>query len=389
MKPAFLAKSLASVSFAFGLATMVTMSPAAAQSVRDQVLSVAKGTFEAAGAKEVVWGRVDGDDARFTVTGSMIRSEAEGKTTTVNVQTMTFVGAKPSADGGFTADEIDFDKVAVQDDDSKLAIDHAVLTKVTGRSPAAVKATKGFSELVEGVDLTGIVITSEDGKTVPIASVHGTSGDWVDGIPRKGAFELHGLVVPVDAKDESMKELTALGYSSVGLDVTLGGTWDDKTGRLDVQQSLTGANMGTLKTAFVIGGLTPDVIAKMRDAGDDQTKQMALLQGLTVEKASVRWEDASLTGRVLSTQAKEQGVDVPTYTKQLKLMLPMLLSMVGNKDFETKVATATGAFLDAPKSLTVSASPAQPLPVSQIMGAAMMAPQSLPNVLGADVRAND
>ena len=49
----------------------------------------------------------------------------------------------------------------------------------------------------------------------------------------------------------------------------------------------------------------------------------------------------------------------------------------------------TGTYLDAPKSLTITAKPAQPLPMSQIMGAAMMAPQSLPTVLGAEVAAND
>lgn len=389
MTRAVFAKSLSSVSVAFGLATAVMIVPAAAQSVRDQVLAVTKGTLEAAGAKEVVWGQVAGDDARFTVTGSTVRSEAEGKKSTLNVQTLTFVGAKPTADGGFTADEIDFDKVTMEDDDAKVTIDRASVNRVTGRSPAVVKASKGFAEMVEAFDLTGVVIVSEDGKTVPIAAVHGVSSEWIDGIPRKGAFELRGLTVPLDPKDESLKELTALGYTSIGLDVALAGTWDDRTGRLDVQQSISATDMGALRTAFVLGGLTPDVIAKMRNASEDQAKQMELLQGLMVEKASIRWEDASLTGRVLTKQAKDQAVDVPTYTKQLKLMMPMLLSMVGNKEFEGKVAKAGGAFLDAPKSLTVSVTPTQPLPVSQIMGAAMMAPQSLPTVLGADVRAND
>ena len=91
----------------------------------------------------------------------------------------------------------------------------------------------------------------------------------------------------------------------------------------------------------------------------------------------------------MGKQAKDQGVDTKTYAKQLKVMLPMVVSMIGNKEFEAKVAGAAGAFLDAPKSLTIAARPKTPVPVGQIMGAAMMAPQSLPNVLGAEVSAND
>ena len=117
--------------------------------------------------------------------------------------------------------------------------------------------------------------------------------------------------------------------------------------------------------------------------------QMELLQGLSLEKARIRWTDASLTTRLLDAKAKEQGTDRATFAKQLKLMVPMLTSAIGNKPFEQKITAAVGAYLDAPKSLTVKATPAAPLPLSQIMGAAMMAPQSLPTVLSADVTAND
>ncbi len=389
MTRAFLAKSLPVASLAFGLTLSGLVGPVAAQSSsRDQVLATLGEVLKSSGAKSVTWGRVDGDDARFTVTGSTMTSEAEGKTTRLDVQTITFVGAKPTSDG-YSADEIDLDKVSMVADDGKMSVDRIVITKFNGKSVAALRASNNLGQTLDSFDATNIVVISEDGKTVPIAAIHGAASDYVDGIPRKGTFELKGLTVPIDPKEEGAKVLADLGYGNVSLDLAMTGSWDDKTGRLDYQQTTSGANMGALKVGFTIGGLTPAVIAKLNETKGDDAKQMELLQGLTVEKAAVRWDDASLTGRVLTQQAKEQGVDVPTYTKQIKVMLPMMLSMVGNKEFEKKVAAATGGFLDAPKSLTISVNPAQPLPVSQIMGAAMMAPQSLPTVLGADVKAND
>ena len=263
------ATALAATALVGGLWLAVDAAPAAAQSVRDQVLAVTRGTMELGGAK-VALGTVAGDDARFTVTGSTITQTTEGKTSTVTIGTITFIGAKPTADGGFTADEIDLDKVAIAESDGKGSIEHAAFQRVTARTADVVKRTNGFAEMVEAFDLTGVVVVGEDGKAIPIAAVHGTSADWVDGFPHKGSFEMRGLVVPFDPKDEGSKELTALGYTTASVDLVVSGTWDDKVGRLDLTQSTSGADMGALEVALTVGGLTRDVVTKMRDAGDDQ-----------------------------------------------------------------------------------------------------------------------
>lgn len=381
------ASTLATFSLGLSLSTALLASPALAQSARDQALAVTKATIELSGGK-VTWGRVEGDDARFTVSGTTIVKSGDNSSN-VAIQTLTFVGAKTTADGGFTADEIDLDKVEVVEKDGRFTLDRGVMKRVTAKPAEVVQKSKGFADIVESFEATGLVLVDDKNKTVPIAAVKMDTSEWVDGVPRKGSFEVRGITVPVDPKDEEMKDLVALGYGSISVDIAGSGSWDEKTGRLVLNQTTSGANMGGLDIGLTIGGLTPDVIAKFRLAGDDSAKQMELMQGLTLEKARLRWVDASLTTRVIAQQAKEQGADAATFTKQLKLMVPMMTSMIGNKGFEAKVNTAVGAYLDQPKSLTVSANPAQPLPVSQIMGAAMMAPQSLPTVLGADVAAND
>jgi hypothetical protein len=74
---------------------------------------------------------------------------------------------------------------------------------------------------------------------------------------------------------------------------------------------------------------------------------------------------------------------------QLNGALPFMLNAINNPPFQEKVATAAQAFLSDPKSITITANPAQPVPFQEIMGSAMSAPQTLPDALAIDVTANN
>ena len=380
-----------SLFFAASIAVGVALPGGAfAQSNRDKIIAISTEALKANGAREVNMGPVEGDDARFTVGATRIVSESEGKVGTVTVAKTTWVGAVPTPEGGYKADQIVAEGFGFEADDAKMKADTITLVNYVGVAPAKVVPGKISGERVESATVTGITITTEEGKTVPIASATFSAGDYVGDTPRRASFDLKGLVVPLDPKDPDLAPARALGYEKLSIDFAFSGTWDDKTGRLDIPSITVGAvDVGTIKMAATIGGVTPAVVEAMKKAEGDQAKQMEILQGLSVEALSLRWEDGSLAGRVLTMQAKEQGVDTKTYAKQLKLLLPAILSMIGNKDFEKQVAGAAGTFLEAPKSLTVAARPKAPVPFGQIMGAAMMAPQSLPTVLGAQVSAND
>ena len=380
----------AAVSLATLIAVGAASAPAVAQSTRDKVLSIVSESAKAGGAKEVKWGNVGGSDAEFVVEESETVFETDGKTSTLSADKVAYSGAKPSADGGFTADKITATDLELESDDGTFEVESLVVTNYVGPSPASIRAKTPGGTRFDKIVATGIKATDDKDKTIPIASMTISTGDWVGDTPRKVGFEVKGVEVPVDAADEGMKDVAELGYAKLSLDAAFTGTWDDKTGRVVVDGlSITGAEMGSLKLGLTIGGLTPEVLDAFKKAENDQAKQMELLQALTVEKLLVRYDDASLAKRVLATQAKKQGIPADALVQQLSAMVPMLVSAIGNKDFEKKISTAAGAFLKAPKSLTISATPAKPTPVAEIMGAAMMAPQSLPTVLGADVRAND
>ncbi len=381
---------LAAASVALLIALAAPVTPAAAQATRDKVLATIAEASKAAGAKEVKWGKVSGGDAEFTVENSETTFEQDGKASKLTAEKVVYTGAKPTADGGFSADAVTATEVEFESDDASMSIDTLKITNYVGQSPEKIRAKATSGERFDRIEATGIEITDENDKTVPVASFVITASDYVAGVPRKASLDVKGIKVPVDAADEQMKDIAELGYKELALDAAFSGAWDDKTGRLTIDQfAITGAEAGAVKLSFAIGGLTPEVLDAFKKAEKDQAKQMELLQGLTVEKMTLRYDDASLAKRVLTTQAKKQGIPAEALAQQLTAMVPMIASTIGNKDFEKKIATAAGAFLKSPKSLTLSAAPAKPLPVAELIGAAMMAPQSLPTVLGADIRAND
>ena len=69
-------------------------------------------------------------------------------------------------------------------------------------------------------------------------------------------------------------------------------------------------------------------------------------------------------------------------------MVPIMMAQLNVPDLQNQVSAAVTKFLDDPKSIEIKAAPASPVAAPMIMGAAMGAPQTLPQVLGVSVNAN-
>ena len=183
--------------------------------------------------------------------------------------------------------------------------------------------------------------------------------------------------------------LSDLGYESLTLSIQMEADWKPDTGALAIDRlTLSGENAGTLNAALRINGLTREVLEQLDAAQDNPEQAMGLMQGLLVESVSLRIENDSIVDRVLENQAKEAGATREVFVEQLTGALPFMLSMLNNAEFQAKIAGAATAFLKDPKSLSASAMPAAPVPFAQILGTAMMAPQSLPDILGVTITAN-
>jgi hypothetical protein len=254
---------------------------------------------------------------------------------------------------------------------------------------------------------TGPVTATAQGKQV--FALDGIEAN-LTGAEDQSKFDFDATVsgVKVDltsAPDPKAKEaITALGLQQLTGEVTMKGAWMPSDGKFELNEyAFDFANVGRLDVNFSLSGYTLEFIKAMQDASkaadanpDKAAGQQAMMmsmmglaQQLIYNGASIRFDDAGITAKLLDFAGKQQGVDGKQMAASVKAMLPMMLAQINMPDLQKQIETAVGAYLDDPKSLMVSANPAQPLPAPQIMGAAMGDPANLVKTLNVQVTAND
>jgi hypothetical protein len=196
--------------------------------------------------------------------------------------------------------------------------------------------------------------------------------------------------------------IDALGYHTLSGKIDMSGGWQPTDGRLALSQyDITVDDAGTFGLTFDLGGYTTDFVKSLQDlqkkmaaapeGGDSSAQNLAMLglmQQLTINGASVRFDDDSLTGKVLEFVAKQQGASAADIANQAKAMVPFMLAQLNNPDLAAQVTAAVGSFLDNPVSIEIAVAPAAPVPFAQIMAGAMANPMDLTRTLGLKVTAN-
>lgn len=254
---------------------------------------------------------------------------------------------------------------------------------------------------------TGPMTASKDGKQ--IFALEGVDAN-LTAAEDQSKFDFDATVSGVNidltsAPDPKAQEaITALGLQTINGEVTMKGAWTLADGKFELNEyAFDFADVGRLDINFSLSGYTLDFVKAMQEASraaesnpDKAAGQQAMMmsmmglaQQLIYNGASIRFDDAGITAKALDFAGKQQGVDGKQMAASLKGMMPMMLGAMNMPDLQKQIETAVGAYLDDPKSLTISANPAEPLPAPQIMGAAMGDPANLVKTLNVQVTAND
>ena len=296
--------------------------------------------------------------------------------------------------------------------------------------------TSPFSKTEEGMTfemspfvINGLTIPAE-GETDPIAAIAMyESAELASMTVKQGdktAFAMEGLgfelTAPEDGKPlefsgaaenftadltliedaQSKAALEAMGYQTINGSFEMAGSWQPTDGRLALSQyDISVEDAGTFGITFDFGGYTLDFIKSMQElskkaasqpeGGDNSATGMAMLglmQQLTINGASVRFDDDSLTGKVLDYYAKQQGVSAADIANQAKAIVPFLTGQLGNPELAAQITAAVNAYLDDPQSIEIAGAPPAPVPVALIMAGAMSNPLELTKTLGVTVTAN-
>ncbi|ESW69145.1 MULTISPECIES: hypothetical protein [unclassified Mesorhizobium] len=311
------------------------------------------------------------------------------------------------------------------------------VTEANGGFDVATITTSAFEHSKDGVtlNLTPFVIHDAnipaEGATGPLGSMMIYKSAELESltvkVADKTAFSVDGLAVqitpPADGKamefsattekfnadltlvdDAKSKEaIEALGYQNISGNIEIGGTWQPSDGKMDLSKyDISVENAGTLGMTFGLGGYTVDFVKSLQEMqkkmaaqpeGADNSAQgmalLGLLQQLSFNSASIRFDDDSLTGKVLEYVGKQQGMSGKDIANQAKAIVPFGMAQLNNPELTAEVTAAVSKYLDDPKSLEISAEPPAAVPFALIMAGAMSNPADLTKTLGVHVKANE
>jgi len=265
-----------------------------------------------------------------------------------------------------------------------------------GPSPTPMQIMRASMNVARRMT-SGKITIDASGQTM---TIDGYDSTW-DGDPATGAgkfdMKVSNIAIPEQmiASIDPTGELKKLGYPSLSFDS--GGTGNltvnGDTMGLDVDFYLLGRDAGTLKVAFATANVPIAVYAEFANPGSkkdpDFNKMMPQLMAVTVSKLLLRFEDASLTKRLLPMLAKQQNMDEATFVASAGAMLQIGLAQLKNQPFTDSVVAAVTSFLKDPKSITLTLQPSQPVQVQQIMSLDPANPGAAIDSLGVKIIAND
>ena len=223
-----------------------------------------------------------------------------------------------------------------------------------------------------------------------------------DGDPKTGAGTYEMKVTNIAVPEEALAAvdqggmLKQLGYSGLNIDLTSSGKMEVNGGNYggDMSFGITSRNMGTFSFGLSASGIPQAMLAELQKAGEenrepDMQALMPQIQSISIGGATFRFEDASITKKLLPMLAAMQGMDEATLVNMAGPMLQMTLMQLQNQAFAEQATKAVDGFLKDPKSITVSAKPATPVTIAEFMGMNPGSPGEIITRLGVGVSAND
>ncbi|WP_025030816.1 hypothetical protein [Nitratireductor aquibiodomus] len=239
--------------------------------------------------------------------------------------------------------------------------------------------------------------------TLETLSADTTLGDGTGELSFVGAVENFWVDVAALADNSAARsKLGEYSYEELSGRVDMAGSWALEDGRMKITRyDVKVENAGTLAITADISGYTPEFIRtlqemqKQMESATEEQKQaqglamLGLMQQLSLHGASIRFSDASLTGKVLAYAAEQQGVKPEDVANQAKAIVPLMAGQYLGPDLTQSLSKAVTAYLDNPRNITISVAPEEGIPFAVLMGTAMGSPEALAKQVGLSIMANE
>ena len=342
------------------------------------------------------------DGSTVTLEGAELK--ATGAEAPVKLGTITLEGVEEDGDGGYTIETVSFEDINVTETDTTVTAQDLAITGVTIPGtvvPGTLESLLMYESASSGpisVSTKGKEVFSMSGMEANITRMDGDAGLEFDATMSDLKADLSSVEDP-----KAKETMDKLGIHSLDGKVSMSGSWELASGKMTVDEyAFDFKDIGRLNITLAFSGYTLDFLKNMQEAlktaEANPNKEeanaamgmamMGLVQQLTFNNASISFDDASITKKLLDYAGSEQGVTGEQMAQSLKGLVPIMIAQLNMPDLQNQIAAAVNTYLDDPKSLKISAEPKEPVPFPMIMGAAMGAPQTIPQVLGVTVTAN-
>lgn len=339
-----------------------------------------------------------------TVTLSGARFKPDADIDALPIGTVTMDGVEEN-DGGYTIEKVSLPNVNAAKDGTAITATDMTMSGITVPGDPN-KGTLESLLIYEEAHIGSAGLTIDGKPVLSIGDTKVTTDVADDASSLNFDLKMHDLKVDLGTVDDpqSRETINALGLTSLNGEISMEGSWAQNDGTIDVTDySIDFDKVGKLAMTFSLSGYTLDFIKAAQDTAKqmesstnkEEAQQAAnlamlgLLQRLTFNSADLRFEDDGFTKRALDYAGKSQNTTGPQMAQMLKAMTPIVLAQYNMPELQNMLSEAVNTFLDKPESFTITVEPPKPVPFPMIMGAAMGAPNTLPQVLGVKVSAND
>lgn len=245
---------------------------------------------------------------------------------------------------------------------------------------------------------TGPITIDATGQTVKIDSIDTTwTGDPTTGMGNY-ALKVSNLAVSGTtlAFFDAGNMWKQMGYDGLSFDISTDGNVAPSGDNLaySFKLSLGARDVGTISLDAAVDNLPVSAYAQMlkdqmAGKGIDFVAMSPQLQGVEIKGASIRFDDASITKKILPLAAAMQGMDEKVLLASIPPTIQLTLVQLQNEALTKQAVDAVTKFLADPKSLMLSIKPTAPMKVSDFNTLDPAKPGDAITKLGVTVTANE
>lgn len=351
-------------------------------------------------------GAVSTDGDTVTITGLSIAPLGEEPLKTE--KQIVFSGVKETSEGGYTAANALVEAFSVKVEDLEIQVGEVVIKDI--RIPADPAADPMANITLYAHIHADAMKGTMDGKEVfsfesmEISNLLDAAGGVLT-----GTFSLEGLFVDLvslgEEGDEQLAMAQAFGLEAIHARVTGENVWNIDTGALAINEGKVEiAEVGTLNVTGEVHGYDREMLDDLHklqlkatantDASSEELEALSAeilnLMGekLSLSKMSVRFDDASFTGKMLAMVASQSGTTPQVMATGFAATLPVMAAQFGMPEvIQTMLMDAASTYLADPKNIEISVTPASAVPLMETM-VVMFDPSSLVSLLNLSIKAN-